>query len=104
MSEREDRRRHARHECRVAMEGRRETRPGGPAETFPCRALNASEGGLLIESSLPLAAGQRLSLSLRERDRSRALDAEVEVVWARAAGGVHQAGVRFIRRREDFVV
>jgi hypothetical protein len=100
MSEHDNRRRFARHACDVAMDGVRQA----PKDAFACRARNASEGGLLLESETPLVVGGRLTLSLRGTDRSRAIDAEVEVMWAAAEGGVHRAGVRYLRRREEFVV
>ena len=100
MSEHDNRRQFVRHPCDVAMEGR----SAEPRRTFACRARNASEGGLLIETDAALAPGQRLTLSLRGADASRAMDAEVEVMWVAVEGGVHRAGVRYLRRREEFVV
>ena len=104
MAEHDNQRRFPRHECDVPMEGRLQTRPGQAPGALRCRALNASEGGLMIESQTPLTVGQRLVLFLRGGDRSRALDAEAEVVWVTSESGVHRAGLRFIRRREEFVV
>ncbi len=100
MSEHENRRRFVRHACDVAMDGVRQA----PKQAFACRALNASEGGLMIETEATLAPGQHLTLSLRGADPSRAMAAEVEVVWAESVNGLTRAGVKYIRRREEFVV
>lgn len=100
MSEPDNRRQFPRHACDVAMEGVRQA----PKPAFACRALNASEGGLLLESGTLLAVGERLTLSLRGADPSRAMDAEVEVVWAESENGLTRAGVKYLRRREEFVV
>jgi hypothetical protein len=100
MSEHDNRRQFPRHACDVAMDGVRKA----PKQAFACRALNASEGGLLIETDAVLAPGERLTLSLRGTDRSRAMDAEVEVVRAESEDGLTLAGVKYLRRREEFVV
>jgi hypothetical protein len=104
MSEPENRRQFERHACDVALDSVRAAHEGAPRESFRCRAVNASEGGLMIESETPLAVGQRLVLRLRGADRSRVVDAEAEVLWAKSGTGVHRAGVRYVRRREEFVV
>ena len=104
MSEGENRRQFPRHACSVMMEGVRPAQADAPRRAFACRAINASEGGLLIESEAPLAVGQRITLNLRGTDRSRAVDAEAEVAWTKFEGGVHRSGVRYLRRREEFVV
>ncbi len=104
MSERENRRRHERRACDVTMDGARPAHEGAPRGAFRCRAVNASDGGLMIESETPLAVGQRLMLSLRGSDRSRAVDAEAEVIWTKTVHGGHRAGVRFLGRHEQFVV
>ncbi len=104
MSDQKNRRRYERHSCDVTMEGARPAHEGAPRGSFRCRAINASEGGLMIESETPLAVGQRLVLRLREKDRSRAVEAEAEVVWTESVPAGHRAGVKFLRRNEQFVV
>jgi hypothetical protein len=49
-------------------------------------------------------AGQRLKLFMKARDGSRSFAAEVEVVWCKPYGEVHRSGVRFLSRRENYVV
>ena len=98
MDPQDERRLHARRPCDVTMDASRAGRE------FRCRALNASEGGLMVESPTPLAVAQRLTLRLRGVDRSRLVDAEAEVVWAAPHGNSFRAGVRFLRRHEEFIV
>ena len=104
MTDPKDRREHPRHPCDREFEGAPAGREGRPAESFRCRAVNASEGGLMIETPMPLATGQRIELFLRARDRSRSCAAVAEVVWCKPHAGGFQAGVKFLSRREDFLV
>jgi len=58
----------------------------------------------MLETSRMLEVGQRITLSLKSRDRKRSVVAEVEVRWCKLYGEVFRAGVRFVSRHEDYVV
>jgi len=57
------------------------------------RAMDLSLGGLLLDRSVALKTGTRVTLELRLPDREGALSIEAEVTGARREGGV---GMRFI--------
>ena len=96
-----DRRRYPRRPCDRTFEG---SLPETSKDVFRCRALNASEGGLMLETNRSLAVGQKLDLFLRNRDRTRSMAAEVEVRWCRPHGEGFRCGVMYLSRREDYVV
>ena len=99
-----ERRKFPRHPCDRDFEGRSGEGAGEPREDFPCHAVNASSGGMMLETHEPLDVGKRIELSLRARDGSRSFLAEAEVVWTRAYGKMWHCGVKFLKRHEDYVV
>ena len=101
MSERVNRRRHERYPCDRDLDGQL---AGKEAATFPCHAVNASEGGMMIEVTRALETGQKIELYLRSRDRSRSFVAEAEVRWCQPHGQGFRCGVMFLSRREDYVI
>ena len=99
-----ERRKSPRHPCDRELEGRVSEAAVEPREGFPCHAVNASTGGMMLETRDALDVGQRIELSLRARDGSRSIMAEAEVVWTQAYGEVWHCGVKFLKQREDYVI
>ena len=69
-------RRHPRQPCDRTFEG---NFPKAPVDVFRCHAVNASEGGLMLETDQALEVAQKIELSLRSRDQRRSVVAEAEV-------------------------
>lgn len=85
----------------IEPRGIRVTVNGGPESTpTPGRALNISEGGILIETQGPIRLGQALRISLPVgEDPDLTIDGEVVRLEEKKAGGrrrLFDAGVRFI--------
>ena len=99
-----ERRKHPRYPCDREFEGRLAEETAEPSAGFRCHAINASTGGMMLETRDKLDVGQRIELSLRARDNTRSIVAEAEVVWSRAYGDVWHCGVKFLSRREEYVV
>ncbi|HET9481226.1 MAG TPA: PilZ domain-containing protein, partial [Candidatus Polarisedimenticolia bacterium] len=79
-------------DIRVMLEG------DAGAEPAPARALNISEGGLLLETSRPLQLGQSLELRLLLDDDEISLAGQVVRLEPKAAvrrRKLYDAGVRF---------
>jgi len=98
------RRRHPRHACDRVFEGELSGGSREPAGSFRCHAIDASEGGLMLETRDELTVGQEVELFLKARDSSRSLAAEVRVMWCKPYGEVYHCGVAFLSRREVYVI
>lgn len=104
MGDPSERRRSPRYPCDREFEGRLPEEAPEPEKGFRCHAVNASTGGMMLETRDALEVGQHIELSLRARDGSRSVMAQAEVVWTQAYGEVWHCGVKFLKRREDYVV
>jgi diguanylate cyclase (GGDEF)-like protein len=86
---------------RVSLDGRAVrvvVRRGESAEGPACRAVNLSEGGILLESSSPLPLGQSLELRLDLAGAEMSLQGDVVRIEERQTSRgrkVYDAGVRF---------
>jgi len=101
VSENENRQ-HERYPCDRDLDGQLPQTPES-SPTFRCHAVNASEGGMMLEVSNRLEVGQRMELFLTARDSSRSFVAEAEVRWCEAYGEHFRCGVMFLSRRENYV-
>ena len=99
-----ERRRDPRHDCDRVFEGSHPEAAKKPARGFRCHAVNASTGGLMLETRNELGIGQRIELTLRARDDLRFFVAEAEVMWCEAYGEAYRCGVKFLSRREDYMI
>jgi len=103
LDDRVERRKHPRRACDREFEGSLAEEAMEPSAGFRCHAVNASSGGMMLETRKKLEVGQRIELSLRVRDNTRSIVAEAEVVWSRAYGDLWHCGVKFLSRREEYV-
>lgn len=67
-----------------------------PGQVLRFHAIDVSDGGLRLRSTLPLVEGMT-GMVLNLLPRGEPINRSVLVVWARAArsGGGHEAGLRF---------
>ena len=101
--ENSDRRRQPRHDCDNVFEGSLPEAAKKPAHGFRCHAVNASTGGLMLETQNKLEIGQQIELTLRARDDSRSFVAQAEIMWCEPYGEAYHCGVKFLSRREDYM-
>jgi len=104
LNERAERRKHPRHRCDQTFEGELPQGAPEPTVSFRCHAIDASNGGMMLETREALEVGRRLKLFLKARDSSRSFVAEAEVMWTKEYGDVHRSGVKFLSRREEYMI
>jgi hypothetical protein len=93
-----ERRRYPRRACDQALQASERER------TFPCRALNTSQDGMMLETPEFVEVGQHITLRLMSQDGSRWLVAGAEIVWVTPHRDGWHCGVHLLSRQEDFVV
>lgn len=59
---------------------------------------------MMLDTLNKLKVGQRIELFLKARDSSRSFVAEAEVVWTEGYGEAYHSGVKFLSRREDYII
>ena len=97
-----ERRKHRRYPCMldamfrsIGMEG-----PGSAEEGYiRCKAINISEGGLLLEGDAYIPEGQRLEIRVDLGEESKVIVAEAEAVHSHEKSGTFRIGVKFIKKR-----
>ena len=63
------------------------------------RTLNVSEGGILMETHIPLPKGQQVMITLGLKDTL--VDVMGKIVYTTFAAGRHQNGIEFFHVSED---
>lgn len=66
---------------------------GRQGEYSMARTLNVSEGGILMETHIPLPQGQQVMITLGLRDQL--IDVMGRIVYTTSSSGRHQNGVEF---------
>ncbi len=97
-----ERRRHPRFPC--LLDARfRQIGEQGPVPTeegyIRCKAVNISEGGLLLEGDAYVPEGQRLEIYVKLEDGFKTIAGEAETVRAEKKFGVFRIGVKFIKKQ-----
>lgn len=72
-------------------------RPGGEKKVCPARAVNASPGGLKIQSPIPFALGSTCEIKLKSRRTGKSILARGRVKWVSSPepGKPYEVGVEF---------
>jgi hypothetical protein len=64
------------------------------------RTLNISEGGVLLETNIPLDPAQTISLTIALKDK--VIDVKGQILWCKeSAGGFFMSGIEFYGMEQD---
>ncbi len=96
-----DRRQHPRFPCMLDTS----FRPIGQDGSFlpdkgyiKCKAINISEGGLLLEGDVYVPQGQRLEIFVKLEDNFKTIAGEAEAVRWKETHGKFHIGVKFVKK------